>query len=78
MSRVKEWNTVIPSAFANLVKMTLTKLAARGLLHPTLIDVAFWTKWPKKFISVCQYENSKKKQDTKKVCLLYTSPSPRD
>ena len=52
---------MVPNEFITLLKLALAKMVSAGILDDSIIDLEFWMKWPKKFTSISQYENNKKK-----------------
>ena len=58
---------MVPQEFVTLLKLSLAKLMSRGILDADIVDLEFWLKWPKKFTSVSQYENNKKKSTSSPV-----------
>ena len=43
ISRIKEQNSLVPSQFAVLVKLAISKMTSNNLVDPTLVDQKFWT-----------------------------------
>ena len=58
---------LIPKPFADLVRVTLSKLAGTGDLESGLIDQNFWKSWPRKFTSARSYA---KRKDMVIECLI--------
>lgn len=49
----------IPYEFVHLMKSTLTTMAEKGLLDPSLVNLDFWRAWPKKISNIQKYEQKR-------------------
>lgn len=57
---------VVPNEFIKILRGTLAKMAGEGIFPNSFIGLQFWSRFPRKFNSKKEYEDSKEKTPRKR------------
>ena len=64
-------SNLIPESFANLCKITVSKMVAAGILAPDYGNLDFWNQLPKKLSGIAYFERQKRSKGDDMEDMVY-------